>query len=105
MKISTVIAYVKEEFINQFIEATLIHHANTIREKGNLRFDFLQSKNDPTMFLFYEAYESNDDIELHRQADSYLTWRETVADWMAKPREGTQFRAIAPTDINMWRYP
>lgn len=105
MKISMVTAFVKEEFIDQFIEATLKHHANTMREKGNMRFDFLQSRKDPTMFLFYEAYESEEAIVIHREAESYLVWRKTVEDWMAKPREGVQFKAIAPSDSSMWRYP
>jgi (4S)-4-hydroxy-5-phosphonooxypentane-2,3-dione isomerase len=104
MNVNIVKAYVKKEYIEQFIEATRIHHANTIKEEGNIRFDFLQSRNDPALFLFYEAYESDEAITAHREHQSYLTWRKTVADWMAKPREGSQFKAIAPEQIGMWKY-
>lgn len=105
MKISAVSVMVKSEFIENFIEASLIHQTNTTREKGNLRFDFLQSKTDPTLFLFYEVYESDADIELHRQAESYKTWRKSVDDWMATPRSGIAYRPLAPIDSEMYRYP
>jgi (4S)-4-hydroxy-5-phosphonooxypentane-2,3-dione isomerase len=105
MKISAVTVLVKKEHIEDFIAASLIHQANTIKEKGNLRFDFLQCKDEPSRFMFYEAYESQEDIELHRSAPSYQTWRKTVEDWMAVPRQGTAFKALAPTEGRMFRYP
>ena len=105
MKISAVTVKVKDEFIEDFIEASLIHQKNTMLEKGNLRFDLLQSRNEPSVFLFYEAYESDADIELHRQADSYKTWRKTVDNWMAIPRQGVPYRPLAPTDSHMYSYP
>lgn len=105
MKISAVTVVVRNEFIDDFIEASLIHQTNTVLEEGNLRFDFLQSKNDPSLFLFYEAYESESDIEKHRLAQSYKTWRKTVDDWMATPRMGTEYRPLAPSGSDMYRYP
>ena len=105
MKISAVTVKVKDEFIEDFIEASLIHQKNTTLEKGNLRFDFLQSKTEPNAFLFYEVYESEMDIEHHRQADSYRTWRKAVDDWMAIPRSGIRYRPLAPTDSDKYRYP
>jgi autoinducer 2-degrading protein len=104
MKVSMVTAHIKKEFINKFIEATLEHHGNTIKEEGNIRFDFLQSQKDPATFLFYEVYVSDEAIELHRQGTSYLTWRKRVKEWMACPREGQAFTAIAPKDMDMWKY-
>jgi len=105
MKLSAVTVRVKRAFISEFIEASTAHQANTIKEKGNLRFDFLQSLDDPTLFLFYEAYRSQADIELHREADSYRTWRRTVEPWMAVPRVGLGYRAVAPDDAEQFKYP
>lgn len=105
MKISAVTVRVKEAFVNDFIEASKLHQANTVKEEGNLRFDFLQSLDAPTLFLFYEAYRSQDDIELHRNADSYKIWRKTVDSWMAVPRVGVGFRPIAPDDGAQFGYP
>lgn len=105
MKVSVVTAHVKKAFVADFIEATLKHHANTVKEEGNIRFDFLQSREDPTRFLFYEAYGSESDIEFHRHAESYRNWRDTVESWMAEPRQGTPYNAVAPHEKEMYRYP
>lgn len=105
MKISAVTVYVKQAFIDDFIAASRVHQANTVKETGNLRFDFLQSRGDPSQFLFYEAYESDADIDLHREGESYQTWRKTVEPWMAVPRKGTAYRAIAPSESQHYRYP
>ncbi len=105
MKISAVTVFVKPENIDGFIAASKVHWANTIKEEGNLRFDFLQSRDDPSQFLFYEAYESEADIDLHREAESYQTWRKTVDSWMAVPRTGIGYRAIAPCESTQYRYP
>ena len=105
MRISTVQAYVKEAFINPFIQATLIHQANTWKEKGNLRMDFLQSRDDPTCFLFYEVYASEADVHKHREAESYKTWFTTVAPWMVRPREGKGYQAVSPDTAMDFGYP
>ncbi|MBN2531005.1 MAG: antibiotic biosynthesis monooxygenase [Deltaproteobacteria bacterium] len=105
MKISAVTVTVKDEFVEDFIEASLTHQKNTTLEKGNLRFDFLQSKSEPNMFLFYEVYQSDSDIEKHRQADSYKIWRQTVDEWMAIPRKGIRYRPLAPIHSAAYRYP
>jgi autoinducer 2-degrading protein len=42
-------------------------------------------------------------IKAHKETEQYLTWRETVADWMAKPREGMTFEVVAPEDIDSWK--
>ena len=35
-------------------------------------------------------------LHIHKQTPHYLTWRETVADWMAEPRQGVPYHVIAP---------
>lgn len=105
MKISAVTVRVREAFVSDFIAASKIHQANTVKEEGNLRFDFLQSLDDPTLFLFYEAYRSQADIELHREADSYKNWRKAVDPWMAVPRVGVGYRAVAPSGEAQFMYP
>ena len=88
--------YVKEENIDDFIQASIPNHQGSIQEPGNLRFDVLQSKDEPSKFLLYEAYESEEDAKAHKNTEHYLKWRETVADWMAKPREGVPYNIICP---------
>ncbi|HRV91121.1 MAG TPA: antibiotic biosynthesis monooxygenase [Anaerolineae bacterium] len=102
MLVTTVTVYVKPEHVDDFIEATIANHNQSIEEPGNMRFDVLQCTADLTRFLLYEAYESEEAAAAHKQTEHYLKWRETVADWMAKPREGVPHRVIRPEDRSAW---
>jgi (4S)-4-hydroxy-5-phosphonooxypentane-2,3-dione isomerase len=103
MIVTCVTVYVKKEHIQDFIQATLENHRNSIKEEGNLRFDVLQCSNDETRFLLYEAYESEEASALHKKTQHYLTWRDTVAPWMEKPREGVAHSVIAPLEKDLWK--
>jgi len=98
MILTCVHVYIKEEHINDFIAATIENHNGTIEEPGNLRFDVLQCKDNPSQFLLYEAFESEDAAAAHKKTDHYLKWRETVTDWMAQPRQGVKHNSLFPDD-------
>jgi autoinducer 2-degrading protein len=102
MIVTCVIVYVKDTFINDFIEASITNHKGSIKEPGNMRFDILQRADDPSRFLLYEAYETEEAAAAHKKTEHYLKWRETVADWMAKPREGIKHNVICPIERNQW---
>jgi autoinducer 2-degrading protein len=102
MIVTTVTVFVKDGCREEFISATLKNHENSLKEPGNLRFDILQSIKDPDRFTLYEAYESEEAAAAHKETTHYLTWREAVAGWMEKPREGTPHRVLAP-DISKWK--
>lgn len=103
MIVTAVTVYVKKEYIHDFIEATLENHKFSIKEPGNLRFDVLQCTDDATRFMLYEAYESEEASKLHKETAHYLKWRNTVADWMARPREGVPHSVLAPVDKILWK--
>jgi (4S)-4-hydroxy-5-phosphonooxypentane-2,3-dione isomerase len=88
--------YVKPENIEDFIQETIRNHESSIKEPGNLRFDVLQDASDPAKFLLYEAYESEAAAALHKETKHYAAWRDAVAKWMAKPREGIKHKMIRP---------
>ena len=88
---------VKNEFIDLFIRTTQSNHDNSIREPGNFRFDILQDAQDPSKFILYEAYESEEAVAAHKQTTHYAAWRDTVAPWMAKPREGVRHHMLFPS--------
>lgn len=96
MIVTCVHVFVKPEHVEDFIKATKINHENSIQEPQNTRFDILQDKQDPTKFILYEAYESEEGAAAHKQTEHYLTWRDTVAPWMAEPRKGIPYTVIAP---------
>jgi autoinducer 2-degrading protein len=98
MKVTIVHIQVKPEFVDDFIEASRLNHEASITEPGNFRFDFLQSADDPTKFVFYEAYRRAEDVAAHKETAHYLKWRESVADWMAVPRQGIPYIGLFPQD-------
>lgn len=93
---STTIVYIQvtPEARDAFIAATHKNREASIQEPGNLRFDFLQSKDDPNHFVLYEAYVSDVAASAHKETQHYLTWRETVAPMMAQPRQGVGYHAL-----------
>jgi autoinducer 2-degrading protein len=102
MIVTVVNIVVKPENIDQFIEATIENHQHSIKEQGNLRFDVLQRRDNPSAFTLYEAYESDETAAAHKNTAHYLKWRDTVESWMAKPREGIPHNVVAPLEKSAW---
>jgi autoinducer 2-degrading protein len=102
MIVTFVHVWVKPEHIKAFIEASTENHRNSIQEPGNLRFDLVQDASDPAKFVIYEAYESDEAATAHKETAHYKKWRDTVADWMAKPRKGEKHIILAPQDKSLW---
>ena len=96
MHTTLVHVHVKTEHIDDFIEACRLNHEASTQEAGNRRFDVLQSADDPTRFILYEAYVSKEDAAAHKQTPHYLAWRDSVAEWMASPREGVAYNGLYP---------
>ncbi|MDV3352814.1 antibiotic biosynthesis monooxygenase [Leptolyngbyaceae cyanobacterium CCMR0082] len=96
MVVTCVHVFVKPEHVDDFIAATKANHIGSVQEMANIRFDFLQDPDEPTKFMLYEAYETAEGAAAHKQTEHYLTWRETVAPWMAQPRQGKPYNVIAP---------
>jgi len=94
MYVVAVTVFVKPPFVAPFVEATLDNARNTRREPGNVRFDVLRAEEDPSRFLFYEAYRTKDDFAKHQQTEHYLRWKNKVADWMAQPRQGVRHESV-----------
>jgi len=87
---------VHPDYIESFIQASTENHLNSVKEPGNLRFDLLRSDDDPARFILYEAYENETVAAAHKETAHYLKWKETVAPWMASPREGIRYTGLQP---------
>ncbi len=96
MQVTLVHVHVKPEHIDDFIAATRLNHEASILEEGNRRFDVLQSPDNPAQFILYEAYVSTEAAAAHKQTAHYLAWRDSVADWMAEPRQGVRYDGLFP---------
>ncbi len=96
MHVTLVQVRVVPEHLEDFLRATRANHEGSVREPGNLRFDVLQSLDDPTRIVLYEAYADGDAAARHKETRHYLTWRDTVAQWMAEPRLGLRYHGLLP---------
>ena len=98
MYTTLVYVYVKPQHIDDFIVATRINHEASVNESGNRRFDVLQQEDEIGKFVLYEAFATKQDAHLHKQTDHYLNWRDSVANWMAKPRLGVVHQGLFPAE-------
>lgn len=96
MYIVCVHVHVLPEHREAFLEASLANARATVEEPGNLRFDVLQQRDDPNRFVLYEVYRDEAGMEAHKATPHYARWRDTVADWMADPRQGIKYEARFP---------
>lgn len=94
MFVTLVYAKVLPDRVEDFIRASLENASESVKEPGNVRFDVLQSEEDPCSFVLYEAYESAEHAAEHKKTPHYQKWRELVADWMAEPRRGVAYHGV-----------
>ena len=102
MIVTCVYVHVKPDAVDKFINETIINHRESVKEPGNMRFDFIQQADDPCRFMIYEAYESEEAAADHKKSNHYLSWRDTVADFMAEPRQGIRYTIVEPSDRTRW---
>ena len=96
MHVTLVHVHVKPEFVKDFIEACRLNHEASIREPGNRRFDILQSPEDTTRFMLYEAYLTPEDVSKHKETAHYKKWCEQVEPWMSEPRQRSRYSGLYP---------
>ena len=89
---------VKPEFIEPFKQASLENARQSVREPGIARFDIMQQQDDPSRFVFVEAYRTADAPAAHKETKHYQTWRDAVAPMMAEPRSGVKLTNLFPDD-------
>lgn len=85
---------------DEFIAASKANHEASILEPGNHRFDVLQNESEPTKFVIYEWYETDQDIVDHKETAQYKNWRTAVDDIMAEPRQGVRYKGLCPELIS-----
>jgi autoinducer 2-degrading protein len=96
MIVKSVTFYIKQEGIKQFIEATLENQENSRKEKEIEAFDFFQCKDDPTKFLLYEVYKSEEGIDEHMKTEHFKKWFNTVEQYFSGPRDRATYIPINP---------
>jgi len=102
MVVTCVYIHVKSDSVDRFINETIINHRSTVKEPGNVRFDFIQQSDDRCRFMLYEVFESEQAIADHKNTSHYQVWRDAVADFMEEPRKGIKYNIIEPSDVTRW---
>jgi len=90
--------HLKPEYVEAFKQATLANARESVKEPGVAAFDVFQQQDDPTRFVFIEAYRTPDARAAHKETKHYQIWRDTVAPMMAEPRASTKFNNVFPND-------
>ncbi len=103
MYIVHVHVHVKPESVEAFWQATAENARQSLQqESGVARFDVIQQLDDPDRFVLLEVYQTPDDAARHKDTDHYQTWRDTVAEMMAEPRQSVKYVNLFPEDAG-WR--
>ncbi len=89
---------VKPDSVDAFIAATVENARASIQEPGIARFDVIQDQADPTHFVLVEVYRTADDPARHKATAHYATWRDAVADMMARPRTSVKYANCFPDE-------
>lgn len=81
----------------EFLEASLALARASVRREQNLRFDLIQSLDNPGKFSFFEVYEDVGGFEWHHNvSDARATWRASLEPMLVSPKEATFWKALFP---------
>jgi autoinducer 2-degrading protein len=90
--------HVRPECVDAFKQATLANARASLQEPGVVRFDVVQQQDDPTRFVFVEAYRDAAAAAAHKETAHYPIWRDAVAPMMAEPRQSVKYDNVFPGD-------
>ena len=96
MQVTLVHVKVKPGHVDEFIEATRKNHEGAVKEAGCRLFDICQSAEDPCSFVFYESFNTKEDVAAHKTTAHYAAWRKVVDPIMAETRYGVVYNRLFP---------
>jgi autoinducer 2-degrading protein len=94
MFIAAVHVYVKPERVDDFKAMIHANHLGSIAERGCLRFDVAQSREDPTEFLLWECYVDEAAAAFHKTTPHYLAFKEQMPALMSRERRSELFDGV-----------
>ncbi len=96
MAVRLVHLHVKPERLDTFLALIRRNHLGSVAEPGNVRFDVLRSMDDPTRFLLYEWYATDEAAAAHRDTPHYQEFAAVAADLLVEPRHADAYEALLP---------
>ena len=95
-------ARVRPGRVADFLAATQVNAQASLAEPGVLRFDVIQDQADPARVVLVEVYRDEQASQAHKLTPHYTTWRDSVAEMMAKPRESVRYSVVFPLSGEGW---
>lgn len=93
---------VKPENLEAFKAEAAVNAKASDSELGCMRFDFLQQRDDPTKFMLYEVYRSEEAFKAHQQTEHFKRWVEKGLPLLEGARTRVVYQNIEPDDEH-WR--
>jgi len=90
------------ERVADFLDATTTNATASLTEPGVVRFDVITDRSDPSHVVLVEVYRNGGAALAHKQTQHYATWRDTVADMMARPRTSVTYSPVFPAAVSGW---
>lgn len=87
----------------RFIAATRKYALRSVMEANNLRFDILQSVDDPSQLLLVEVYRTAAGAAQHKETQHYMEWMLEVESLMAQSSDGREYINHFPTVPLAWQ--
>lgn len=96
MRVVQVHFKVTPEGVEAFKKACAENARQSLQEEGVVRFDILQSDDDPTVFILFEVYHSAAAQLAHKETPHFFKWRSEVKDLIVQPGEAKIYSNISP---------
>jgi (4S)-4-hydroxy-5-phosphonooxypentane-2,3-dione isomerase len=84
--------HIKEESIDDFLEAARIVLPQSAAEEGLIRYEMLQSREDPGHFTFVDLYRDQRAYDTHLRYEHLRQFAEAIKDLHRVPPTGAFYR-------------
>merc|ERR1712136_616503 len=64
-------------------------------DPGCHRFDLLRNKEEPTKFVFYEAFESDEAVAVHKETSHYKAWADFKTAFGIVSQSATKWATVS----------
>ncbi len=103
MEILMVRVNVKPEHLDAFLPEVIDDAKGSIaQEPGCRRFDVIQDEDEPTKIGLCEVYNDQAAVDDHLSRPHFLHYRDTTADWIARPTAVSRCQLIFPAGDAHW---
>jgi autoinducer 2-degrading protein len=82
------------EAVDHFQTVTLQHVGTSQQEAGIVRFELMQSEEDPRQFALLMLFQDDSARIRHMTTEHFQAWRETIAPDLAEPIRSVRYRRL-----------